>query len=412
MPPNLLRAVLVTAVVAAGVAAATLAPYALVGAVLLAGGAAAALTADPLTRRRLPRGVQPLARLARRARGRTAPVARQAVAKAAPVARKAVAAGGARVRDLQHAGEQGLRAAVRQLGPPRVDLGQVEPPAAAAASVRPAVRVEGPSAAETAEAAQGVIGLSGEAAEHRRLAQLEQSKAAATDDPEVRARALAAAARHRARVAELEAELTGLRTVPPLCPDCRGYLGWNPAGCGTCRGVAGQSPAPHIDTRTSAPPDPAPPSVSTDQEIPMSTTSSISTTSSSSSDGGGLGTAGRASIQGLIVDWESSVEARQHPETFVAWLRAQAAAARQRAQMVPELVAAYHGRGPSGHAGVPEDQIRAFSGAYEESAMAEAAAYDAWALAYELYVEAAEEEMTRTYGREVIGAARDAHQGP
>ena len=143
----------------------------------------------------------------------------------------------------------------------------------------------------------------------------------------------------------------------------------------------------------------------------MSTAATSTTTMSSPAGDVGLGTAGRASIQGLVIDWESSVEARQDPETFIAWLQAQAAAATQRAQMVPELVAQYHGRGPSGQAGVPEQQIQAFAQGYEESAQAEAAAYSRWAAEYASYVEEAQQEMTASYGREVIGAAHAAHHG-
>jgi len=124
-----------------------------------------------------------------------------------------------------------------------------------------------------------------------------------------------------------------------------------------------------------------------------------------------LGTAGRGSIQGLITDWESSVEARETPETFIAWCQSQAQAARQRAVMVPDLVEQFHGRGPGGHAGVPQEQITRFAAGYEESAEAEAAAYERWAADYAAYVEAAQDEMTRTYGREVIASAHDVHQG-
>ena len=137
----------------------------------------------------------------------------------------------------------------------------------------------------------------------------------------------------------------------------------------------------------------------------------MSTTTSTTEIETGLGTAGRGCISGLVIDWESSVEARQDPESFIAWLQAQAAAATQRAQMVPELVAQYHGRGPSGQAGVPEQQITAFAQRYEESAQAEADAYARWAAEYAAYVEEAQQEMTSSYGREVIGAAHAAHHG-
>ncbi len=126
---------------------------------------------------------------------------------------------------------------------------------------------------------------------------------------------------------------------------------------------------------------------------------------------GDVGTGGRASIAGLVVDWESSVEARQHPETFIAWLQSQAAAARHRAQMVPDLVEQFHGRGPQGHAGVPESQIGGFAKAYEESAQAEADGYEQWAQAYASYVEEAQEQMTTSYGAEVIKSAHEQHSG-
>jgi hypothetical protein len=124
-----------------------------------------------------------------------------------------------------------------------------------------------------------------------------------------------------------------------------------------------------------------------------------------------LGTGGRASISGLVVDWETSVEARQDPETFVGWLQAQAAAARHAAQMVPDLVAQFHGRGPTGHAGVPDQQIDQFAKGFEEARTAEADAYEQWATQYAAYVDAAEQEMTHSYGREVIASAHAAHHG-
>ena len=154
---------------------------------------------------------------------------------------------------------------------------------------------------------------------------------------------------------------------------------------------------------------PAPPiaTATTTEETAAMTT----TTTATIDPDAGLGTAGRGCISGLMIDWESSVEARQDPETFIAWLQAQAAAATQRAQMVPELVAQYHGRGPSGQAGVPEPQIVAFAQGYAESAQAEADAYGQWAAQYAAYVEQAQEDMTSSYGREVIGAAHAAHHG-
>lgn len=168
------------------------------------------------------------------------------------------------------------------------------------------------------------------------------------------------------------------------------------------------------------------PTSTTDSTTPTSSTDSTdSTTPTSSTDSstdnqedstmtapqqqGDVGTGGRASIAGLVVDWESSVEARQHPETFIAWLQAQAASARHRAQMVPDLVQQFHGRGPAGHAGVPEAQIDGFAKAYEEATQAEADGYERWASEYAAYVEEAEEQMTKSYGAEVIRAAHDAH---
>lgn len=118
------------------------------------------------------------------------------------------------------------------------------------------------------------------------------------------------------------------------------------------------------------------------------------------------GTAGRGATSGLIADWESSVDARQHAETFIAWLRQQAAAAQSRAGIVPDLVSQYHGKGPA-DAGVPEHMIAEFSAKYADSANQEAAAYEQWASQYQAYVDDAVNEMQQSYGREVIAAAAE-----
>lgn len=143
------------------------------------------------------------------------------------------------------------------------------------------------------------------------------------------------------------------------------------------------------------------------KEAPRMTTTTSSTAASAT---GALGTAGRASISGLVVDWETSVQAREHPETFVAWLQAQAAAARHASTLVPDLVKQFHGRGPSGHAGVPDQIIDIFAKGFEDARTAEADAYSRFAAEYAAYVEQAEAELTHSYGREVLASAHDAHQ--
>jgi hypothetical protein len=124
-----------------------------------------------------------------------------------------------------------------------------------------------------------------------------------------------------------------------------------------------------------------------------------------------IGTGGRGGIAGLIVDWQSSVDARQHPETFVAWLLSQAATADQAASMVPDLAEQFHGRGPTGHAGVPASQLAQFAAAFAEARHTEAAAYRAWAVTYQAYVAQAEHDLTHTYGREVLSSSTAAHRG-
>ncbi|HEX5495150.1 MAG TPA: hypothetical protein VFX70_11320 [Mycobacteriales bacterium] len=124
-----------------------------------------------------------------------------------------------------------------------------------------------------------------------------------------------------------------------------------------------------------------------------------------------LGTAGRAVAAGTVMDWSTSQDARRSPEMFAAWLRAQAIAHRHLAGMVPDLVRQYHGRGPSGHAGVPEAIVAEFTAAWEESQGAIAAAFERWAARYAAHVDEAEHDLTQRYGREVLASATSAHRG-
>jgi hypothetical protein len=158
----------------------------------------------------------------------------------------------------------------------------------------------------------------------------------------------------------------------------------------------GAADEPTPDTTPDPEGDPTPPAP---QEDPMP----IDTTP--------FGTAGRAAITGLVLDWETSIPAREDPETFIAWLQGQAAAAKHAATIVPDLVSEHHGRGPTGHGGVPEEQIAKFVQAFEEARGAEAAAYEAWANEYAAYVEAAQDELTTNYGREVLASAHAVHRG-
>ena len=124
-----------------------------------------------------------------------------------------------------------------------------------------------------------------------------------------------------------------------------------------------------------------------------------------------FGTGGRASVAGLVLDWESSVDARSDPEMFQMWLRSQSEAAKHASMLVPDLVQQYHGRGPTGQAGVPKEILDKFALAFEQARTAEAAAYAQFAADYAAHVDAAETELTQTYGREVLAAATRAHQG-
>lgn len=126
---------------------------------------------------------------------------------------------------------------------------------------------------------------------------------------------------------------------------------------------------------------------------------------------GPFGTAGRGSVAGLVLDWESSEDARRDPDTFVAWLQAQAAGARQASTLVPDLVHQHHGRGPNGHAGVPKEILDRFAVAFAEARAAEADAYARFAAEYAGHVEQAEHELTQSYGREVLASATAAHRG-
>lgn len=137
----------------------------------------------------------------------------------------------------------------------------------------------------------------------------------------------------------------------------------------------------------------------------------ITTNTKEEAMGNTMGTGGRAAVAGVVADWESSAEARSHPETFVMWLQSQADAAAQAATLVPDLVAQYHGRGPSGHAGVPDSQIDAFTKQFEDSRMAESQAFAQWASDYAAYVEDAERELTEGYGKEVLDSAHTKHSG-
>lgn len=150
-------------------------------------------------------------------------------------------------------------------------------------------------------------------------------------------------------------------------------------------------PAPTPDPEGGPTPSPAP------QEDPMPTNP--------------YGTAGRAAVAGTVLDWQTSVEARDTPETFGAWLRAQAHIARHIAGMVPELVEQFHGRGPAGHAGVPDEQIKAFTAAFSEAREAEAIAFEKWAADYGAHVDEAENDLVQRYGREVLKQALRGHQG-
>lgn len=124
-----------------------------------------------------------------------------------------------------------------------------------------------------------------------------------------------------------------------------------------------------------------------------------------------LGHRGHVMIAALIREWATSKDARRYPETFIAWLHTQYAAAGQRPDVVWQCMQAYHGRGPSGHMGVPEAMLRRFFAAYQQAAEAEAAAYRQFAQEYAAYVDQAEHDLPRKYGREVIASAARAHRG-
>ena len=124
-----------------------------------------------------------------------------------------------------------------------------------------------------------------------------------------------------------------------------------------------------------------------------------------------LGHRGHAMIAALIREWETSREARTYPETFVAWLHSQFAAAQQRPDVTWQCIQAYHGRGPAGHMGVPEGMLQRFMVAYQEAAELEAAAFQQFAQEYAAYVDQAQEELPRLYGREVLDSAARAYRG-
>src|SRR5690348_13604280 len=124
-----------------------------------------------------------------------------------------------------------------------------------------------------------------------------------------------------------------------------------------------------------------------------------------------LGHRGHAMIAALIREWETSKEARAYPETFIAWLHSQFAAAQQRPDVTWQCVQAYHGRGPAGHMGVPEGMMQRFMTAYQEAAELEAAAYRQLAQEYAAYVDQAQQELPLMYGREVIESAARANRG-
>jgi hypothetical protein len=124
-----------------------------------------------------------------------------------------------------------------------------------------------------------------------------------------------------------------------------------------------------------------------------------------------LGHRGHAMIAALIREWETSKEARAYPETFIAWLHSQFAAAQQRPDVMWECAQAYHGRGPSGYMGVPEDMLQRFFATYQEAAQLEATAYQQFAQEYAAYVDQAAQELPRLYGREVIENAARTYRG-
>jgi hypothetical protein len=124
-----------------------------------------------------------------------------------------------------------------------------------------------------------------------------------------------------------------------------------------------------------------------------------------------LGHQGHAMIAALIREWETSKEARTHPETFIAWLHSQFAAAQQRPDVTWQCIQAYHGRGPAGYMGVPEGMLQRFYATYQEAAQLEAAAFQMLAQEYAAYVDQAEQELPRLYGREVIESAAKALRG-
>ncbi len=123
-----------------------------------------------------------------------------------------------------------------------------------------------------------------------------------------------------------------------------------------------------------------------------------------------LGTAGRAGVAAEIAEWETSHDARQHPETFLSWIHSRYVAARQRPDTIAACWEQHHGRGPAGHMGVPEYIRNRFLAAYEAAAEAEAAAWQQFGADYAAYVDAANEELPTEFGREVLGSAYRAHR--
>lgn len=195
--------------------------------------------------------------------------------------------------------------------------------------------------------------------------------------------------RHRSHTADEALAHADTHPHDYLAEMARGANGWT-------------RPPPDVPPRADPPhdqPAPAPEPADTDVQEDDVTQPMLSV----------IGTAGRAAVAGLIVDWQSSEEARSNWETFVAWLQAEAAAADHAAAIVPDLVTQHHGRGPSGHAGVPEEIIGRFSMAFAEARAAEANAYRRFAAEYAAYVEQAETLLNQTYGREVLAQAHAAH---
>lgn len=121
-------------------------------------------------------------------------------------------------------------------------------------------------------------------------------------------------------------------------------------------------------------------------------------------------THGKGSVAGEIADWETSQEARMKPETFIAWLNEMAAGKRYVGGMVEQMIDLYHGRGPSGHAGVPERILNSFKASYGEGFEQAAQALERFAQEYAAYVEEAEDHITQNYGQEVAQEAAEKHQ--